>query len=132
MHYLTNFNIVMNARKKSLVFGASLKPHRYSYLAMNRLVENGYEALGFGLRAGEVAGAPVVTELAGIQDIHTLTLYMNPRRQKPFYDDILLLAPKRVIFNPGTENPELEELLRHAGIEVTVACTLVLLATRMY
>lgn len=118
--------------KKTLVFGASLKPHRYSYLALNRLVENGFEVVGFGLRPGEVAGAPIVTELKDLRDLHTITLYMNPRRQKPFYDEILRLAPKRVIFNPGTANPEFEELLANAGIEVTVACTLVLLATGAY
>jgi hypothetical protein len=67
-----------------------------------------------------------------MRDIHTLTLYIGPQRQGPYYDTILGLSPKRVIFNPGTENPELYDLLKKEGIEVEVACTLVLLGTGQY
>jgi predicted CoA-binding protein len=122
----------MAREKKTLVFGASLNPSRYSNLAITRLVMNGIETVGFGLRAGEVAGIPVKTSLDGLNGFHTITLYMNPGRQQEFYDDLLSQSPQRVIFNPGTKNPELYEVLRQADIEVLVACTLVLLATGQY
>ena len=122
----------MAQQKKTLVFGASLKPTRYSYLALTRLAANGIETVGFGLRAGEVAGVEIVSSLEKLADFHTITLYMNPDRQRAFYEDLVRLLPQRVIFNPGTENPELYGILRKAGIEVMVACTLVLLATGQY
>ncbi len=118
--------------KRTLVFGASLRPDRYSNLAIRRLVQNHIETLAFGSREGEVAGVPVSKSLEGIHDIHTLSLYMNPNTQKPFYQEILRLAPERVIFNPGAENPELMRLLEDAGIKSEAACTLVLLATGAY
>lgn len=118
--------------KKTLVFGASLKPHRYSHIAIRRLVEAGVDTEAFGLREGRVKGVLVRTSLEDIRGIHTVTLYMNPSRQVPFYTSLLGLKPKRVIFNPGTENPEFYALLREAGIEVLVACTLVMLSTGTY
>lgn len=118
--------------KKTLVFGASVRPGRYSNLAIKRLVDKNIDTAGFGLREGIVAGVPIKTTLKGFEGLHTITLYMNPARQKAFYDDILRLAPQRVIFNPGTENPEFYKILKEAGIEVEVNCTLVLLATGMY
>jgi predicted CoA-binding protein len=118
--------------KKTLVFGASLKPHRYSYIAIRRLVDAGVETEAFGLREGRVKGVLIRTSLQGITGIHTVTLYMNPVRQKPFYNAILGLRPRRVIFNPGTENPEFYELLRENGIRVEVACTLVMLSMNTY
>ncbi len=128
---LTHFNTNL-PMKKTLVFGASLRPYRYSNLAMKRLVEHNVDTVAFGLREGTVAGVQVSNKLAGFQNVHTITLYMNPDRQKAFYGDLIHLSPKRVIFNPGTENPELYALLRKHGIEVEVACTLVLLATGKY
>jgi predicted CoA-binding protein len=122
----------MSPEKKTLVFGASLKPSRYSHLAIIRLVSHEIETVGFGLREGEVSGAWVKTSLKGLSGFHTITLYMNPNRQKAFYADIVNLSPERVIFNPGTENPELYAILRKAGIKVLVACTLVLLATGQF
>ncbi|WP_282051172.1 CoA-binding protein [Maribacter aquivivus] len=118
--------------KKTLVFGASLKPNRYSNLAIHRLVDSGVETLAYGLREGEVSGVNISNNLDKISDIHTITLYINPKRQEEYYNSIISLAPKRVIFNPGTENPELYKLLENNGIEVDVACTLVLLSTGQY
>ncbi len=118
--------------KKTLVFGASLKPHRYSNLAMRRLAEKGVPTVAFGLVAGNAHGIEVSRELDGFGEIHTVTLYMNPKRQQPFYREIIGLKPKRVIFNPGTENPGFETLLSDAGIQFERACTLVLLATGTY
>ncbi len=118
--------------KKTLVLGASLKSNRYSNLAINRLVSYKHDVEAIGLREGEVSGIKIKTELVDFENIHTITLYLNPNRQRQYYDYIVNLTPKRVIFNPGTENPELYEVLRKSSIEVEVACTLVLLSTNQY
>jgi predicted CoA-binding protein len=118
--------------KKTLVIGASLNPSRYSYLAIQRLVEHGHSVAALGLQAGNVAGVTIETEKRPFEAIDTITLYLSAKRQPEFYDYIISLKPRRVIFNPGTENPEFYTILRAAGIEVDVACTLVLLATQQY
>ncbi|TLP73983.1 CoA-binding protein [Maribacter sp. ACAM166] len=118
--------------KKTLVFGASLKPNRYSNLAIVKLVASGVETLAFGLKTGSVSGVDISTSFDKSNDIHTITLYLNSKRQEEYYNKIIALAPKRVIFNPGTENPEFYTLLKNEGIEVDVACTLVLLSTGQY
>lgn len=118
--------------QKTLVFGASLKPNRYSNLAIHRLFENGFTTEAFGLKSGEISNIKVKTKLDDFQDIHTITLYLNPQRQKEYYEAIVGMRPERVIFNPGTENPEFYKLLQEKKIEVEVACTLVLLATGQY
>ncbi len=117
---------------KTLVFGASPNPSRYSNLAIHRLVEHGIETKAFGLRSEMVSGVEIKKSLDGFEDIDTITLYLNPKRQKEYYQSIIDLNPRRVIFNPGTENPEFQDLLEKAGIEVEVSCTLVLLATGQY
>ncbi|NJB70614.1 hypothetical protein GGR42_001076 [Saonia flava] len=118
--------------KKTLVFGASLKPNRYSNLAIKRLVDNNVSTEAFGEKEGEAFGVQIKTNLQEFQNIHTITLYMNPKTQKDFYKTIVELAPKRVIFNPGTENIDFYKVLRNNNIEVLEACTLVLLATNQY
>jgi len=118
--------------KNTLVFGASLKPNRYSNIAIHRLVDKGITTQAFGLRNGTVNGVQVQTNLEGFEEIHTITLYLNPTRQVAYYDEIIALAPVRVLFNPGTENPEFYGLLEENGIEVEVACTLVLLGTGQF
>ena len=118
--------------KKTLVLGASLKPNRYSHYAIQRLVANKHEVVAFGLREGEVSGISIDTELLIYEDINTVTLYLNPKRQEAYYDFIISLKPKRVIFNPGTENPKFYKLLRENNIDFEVACTLVLLSTNQY
>ncbi|UJH68012.1 CoA-binding protein [Allomuricauda sp. SCSIO 65647] len=117
---------------KTLVFGASLKSHRYSNLAIQRLVAHGIRTVAFGLRTGVVSGVQVTTNLNTIQEVDTISLYMTPERQKEYYNDIIELQPRRVIFNPNTENPEFYPLLEEHGIEVEEACTLVLLGTGQY
>ncbi|MEZ4793177.1 MAG: CoA-binding protein [Gelidibacter sp.] len=119
-------------KKKTLVFGASTNPSRYSYLALNRLVEHGYDVEAFGLKKGTVAGVEIDTVLKNHQGIDTVTLYMNPQRQVEYYNYIMSLHPKRVIFNPGTENPEFYKLLKESMIEFEQACTLVLLSIDQY
>ena len=118
--------------KKTLVLGASLKPQRYSYLALRRLVDHHNEVVAFGLREGKVSGIAIDTILKSYKDVHTVTLYLNPDRQKPFYDYIISLQPKRIIFNPGTENPEFQNILKQHNIYFEEACTLVLLSTNQY
>ena len=118
--------------KTTLVFGASLRPERYAHMAMIRLQQNGHEVKAYGMREGEVNGINIDTELKVYHNIDTVTLYLNPKRQAPFYDYIISLQPKRVIFNPGTENTEFYNLLEDKGIQVEVACTLVLLGTNQY
>lgn len=118
--------------KKTLVIGASLKPQRYSNLAINRLVKAGIEVVAFGLKEGKVAGISIDTNLMPYKDIHTVTLYLNAQRQKAFYDYIMSLQPERIIFNPGTENSEFQNLLKQKGIHFEEACTLVLLSTNQF
>ncbi|TYA71372.1 CoA-binding protein [Seonamhaeicola marinus] len=118
--------------KKTLVLGTSLKPNRYSNYAVQRLVAKKVETVAFGLRKGEVEGVTIDTELLPYEDIHTVTLYLNPKRQKAYYDYIVSLKPKRVIFNPGTENPELYGILKGHNIAFEASCTLVLLSTNQY
>ncbi|WP_114491696.1 CoA-binding protein [Candidatus Ulvibacter alkanivorans] len=118
--------------KKTLVIGASLNPSRFSNLAINRLVTYDHPVEAIGLRKGVVAGIDITTEKEDFEQIDTITLYLNAKRQQEYYDYILSLKPKRVIFNPGTENPELYELLQKHNIDVEVACTLVLLGTNQY
>ncbi len=122
----------MKKNKKTLVFGASLNPSRYSNLAMHKLVTHGHEVMAFGLREGMVAGVLIDTELLPYTDINTVTLYMNAGRQQPFYEYLIGLKPNRVIFNPGTENPEFFKLLKDEHIEFEMSCTLVMLGTNQY
>ena len=118
--------------KKTLVLGASLKTNRYSNIALHRLIKNTIPTTAYGLKSGNVAGVSIDTELIDYTAIHTVTLYLSPKRQKDFYKYILSLQPERVIFNPGTENLELMLLLENHQITYEVACTLTLLATGKY
>jgi len=118
--------------KKTLVLGATTKPDRYAFRAINSLVSKGHSVLAIGQQTGEVAGVKIQTKMIPLKNIDTVTLYLNPRNQRDYYNYIIETEPKRVIFNPGTENPELYQLLRSNNIEVEVACTLVMLATDQY
>jgi predicted CoA-binding protein len=118
--------------KKTLVLGASDNEGRYSNMAMLRLQANGHEVVPVGKRTGVVKGMEILTGMPTVTDIDTVTLYVNPDHQKAYYDYILSAQPKRIIFNPGTENEELEDLAASKGIQVMEACTLVLLSTGQY
>jgi len=122
----------MMEKKKTLVIGASENPARYSNMAMNRLKSNQHPVVALGKRKGSVAGISIETEKIAHNDIDTVTLYLNPGLQKEYYDYILSLHPKRIIFNPGTENEELAEMATQQGIQPLEACTLVLLSTGQY
>lgn len=118
--------------KKTLIIGASANPERYSYKAAERLLHHGHEIELLGAKSEEIFGRKISVEKNAFSGVHTVTLYVGPQRQSEFFDYVLLLAPKRVIFNPGTENEEFESLLKQNGIEVEESCTLVLLATNQY
>lgn len=133
--------------KHTLVLGASLKSNRYSNIAIARLRSYNHPVTALGLLSGKVVDVTVETfdhafakmEEAQKKDPNspngtydTITLYLNPKRQEAYYNYIVTLKPKRVIFNPGTENPALYSILKENDIDYEVACTLVLLATNQY
>ncbi|MCA5004250.1 CoA-binding protein [Sphingobacterium bovistauri] len=118
--------------KKTLILGASTNSARYSYLVANKLVRKGYPIINVGRKVGEVAGVAIEPAEEIHTDIDTITLYVGPRNQEPYYEYILKTKPKRVIFNPGAENPVLSAKLVEAGIEPVEACTLVMLNTGQY
>ncbi len=117
---------------KTVVIGASLKKERYSNKAIRKLRAFNYEVKAIGLRTGEVLDVEIQKEQELFDDIDTVTLYLNPKRQKEYYNYIISLQPKRVIFNPGTENNEFQLLLKKANIAFEESCTLVLLSTNQY
>lgn len=114
------------------MLGASPNPERYSNLAVKRLTSHDHPVVAVGKRKGSINDVQIETERKDIKDIDTVTLYLNPTNQKQYYDYILSLHPKRIIFNPGTENDELYALAREKGIKTQEACTLVLLSTGQY
>ena len=114
------------------MIGASDNPERYSYLAVNKLRGTGHPVVALGAHTGRVADVDMITAKIPIDGIDTITLYLNPTRQKEYYDYILSLHPRRLIFNPGAENEELEKLARANKIQTMDACTLVLLSTGQY
>ena len=117
---------------KTLILGATPNPQRYAFLAANKLVKHGHEIVNVGIKQGKVAGAEILNGQPALDDIDTVTLYVGARHQPPYYDWLLSLRPRRIIFNPGTENPELSKLARERGIETLPACTLVMLGNGMY
>lgn len=117
---------------RTLVIGASLKPNRYSNMAIVKLKQFQIETVAVGLKSGLIEDVFIETEKKIFDNIHTVTLYLNPKHQEEYYDYIISLNPKRVIFNPGTENFTLYKLLNTHGIKYEIACTLVLLSTNQY
>ncbi|SRR6266487_4031829 len=122
----------MNEKKKTLVLGASENPSRYSYLAVQRLQSYQHPVVAIGKKKGILGNVAIETEKKEWKGVDTVTLYLNPMRQKEYYDYIISLKPRRIIFNPGAENNELAELASGNGIQPVEACTLVMLATNQY
>jgi uncharacterized protein len=118
--------------KKTLVLGASDNPARYSFLAVNNLRNHGHPVVAIGRKKTAIADITVDTESKPLSDIDTVTLYLNPDHQRDYIDYIVSLHPKRVVFNPGTENEELQQRLEKEKIPYIEACTLVLLSTGQY
>ncbi|MDP3312209.1 CoA-binding protein [Lutibacter sp.] len=118
--------------KKTLVIGASTKPNRYAYVALQRLVEKKEDIRAIGKKEGIVKGVKIHTEKRMFKNVDTVNLYLNKTNQEEFYDYILKLKPRRVIFNPGTENEEFEKILSSNNIAFERSCTLVLLSIGQY
>ena len=118
--------------KTVLVLGASPNSSRYSYKATLMLADKGHDVIPFGVRKGLIEDHTIVHNLPEKNLVDTITLYMNPERQKPFYNQLMDLNPKRIIFNPGTENLEFVELANKKGIETENACTLVMLSLGVF
>lgn len=113
--------------KTTLVLGASLKEMRFSHICVKTLVSGHLPVFAFGLREGMIGSIPVQTGFPELKNIQTVTLYLGPQNQKPWYNYILKMNPERVVFNPGTENMEFENLLTDAGIEVIEDCTIMMI-----
>ena len=118
--------------KKTLVLGATNNPNRFAYRAAQSLLRYGHEIALVGIRKGEVAGHPIIQDKTPVKGVDTVTLYVGPQNQPEWYDYILSLQPRRIVFNPGTENPELKRLANKQGIQTLEACTLVMLAANSY
>jgi predicted CoA-binding protein len=119
-------------KNKTLVLGASENPDRYSNKAILKLRSKGHDVVAIGKRTGKVDGVEIQTQQVKTDDIDTVTLYLNPLHQEPYYDYIVSLKPRRIIFNPGAENEDLERIAAKEKINILEACTLVLLGTGQY
>ena len=119
-------------QKNTVVLGASQNEERYSNMAVKKLVSHKHPVTAIGNKEGIINDTKIIKGNPSISDVDTVTLYLNPQNQKPYYDYILSLHPKRIIFNPGTENEELEKIAKEKGIKTMEACTLVLLSTNQY
>jgi predicted CoA-binding protein len=123
---------MLTTGKKTLVLGASDNPGRYSYLAVTRLRGSGHAVVAIGRKQAKVGDVEIGTDQQPLTGVDTVTLYLSPQHQKQYYDYIFSLHPRRIIFNPGAENPELEALAQANGIQPLQACTLVMLSTGQY
>ena len=121
-----------NETRITLVIGASENPERYAYKAVKMLQEHGFKLIALGLKPGIIGNIPIQTTFPKENEIDTVTMYVGPKRQATLIPEIIALKPRRIIFNPGTENPDFIKLAQDADIETVIACTLVLLATESY
>jgi|TARA_B110000914_G_C15478456_1_gene454386 predicted CoA-binding protein len=122
-----------NSQKATLIIGASTNEERYSYKAFYKLKESNHRVYALGFREGMLSDTQIyIDHQATWTDVDTVTLYLGAARQEPYFEYLVKLNPRRVIFNPGTENEEFENRLKEAGIQTEQACTLVLLATNQY
>jgi len=120
--------------KKTVIIGATTNPSRYAYIAADMLTEYNHEIVPIGIKTGEVFGKPIldIRKNPEVTEVDTVTLYIGPQHQQEWYNYIFKLKPKRIIFNPGTENPEFEKQAEGLGIEVVEGCTLVMLRSNQF
>jgi predicted CoA-binding protein len=125
---------VPNKDKPTLIVGATDNPERYAYRAAELLQAKGVPFVPIGIKKGLVFGKEIMDlrQKPILAAIHTVTLYLGPQNQPEWIDYLIGLQPKRILFNPGTENPEFYSKAKAAGIEVLEACTLVLLTTGQF
>jgi uncharacterized protein len=119
-------------QKKTLVLGASPNPSRFSHKAVRSLQRHNIPVVPVGIKKGDIGGAEIIRDKPELNDIHTITMYVGPARQEEYYSWLLSLHPKRIIFNPGTENPEFMNMAEKEGIEVLEDCTLIMLSADKY
>ena len=122
----------MKEKKKTLVMGASTNPGRYAYKAIKALQRYGHPVVAVGKKKDNLDGVTIENEHVPFDNVDTVTLYLNPMNQEQYYDYIISLKPERVVFNPGTENPEFYSLLKENNIDIQVGCTLVMLSVGQY
>ncbi|MDZ7740355.1 MAG: CoA-binding protein [Bacteroidota bacterium] len=122
----------MKKSRKTVLIGATPNETRYAYWAAKKLMANKHETILIGIKKGHISNNPILNSKVDLQGVHTVTLYLGPARQQEYYDYILKMRPKRIIFNPGTENPELVERAQLQGIETLEDCTLMMLDTGRY
>ena len=122
----------MQENKRTLVIGASPKMNRYSYIATQLLQEHNYAVVPYGIKKGYIGTLKIMNQWPNKESFDTITLYINPILQEQYIQQILDLNPKRIIFNPGTENEKLERMAQKKEIQTLNACTLVLLQTNQY
>ncbi len=113
--------------KKTVVIGASTNESRYSFKAVKLLLKYAHTVVPLGIKEGTIKGYKIIIGKPKIENVHTITMYVGSKRQNDYYDYIISLKPKRVIFNPGTENPEFYNLLKKENIEIVQNCTLIML-----
>lgn len=119
-------------QRVTVVLGASPLPHRYAHIAVERLRAAGHAVVAIGRHTGTIGEVAIQPAWPEDIQVDTVTLYLNPINQEPWLTTIITAAPRRIIMNPGTENPRLTERARAAGIDVVEACTLVMLSTGQY
>lgn len=126
--------MITSTTKKTIIIGATPNPSRYAYIAAGMLSEFNHEIIPLGIKKGEVFGQSIldIKKFPEIPNVDTITMYIAMRHQPEYYQYIISLKPRRVIFNPGTENPAFEKMLEDAGANVLEACTLVLLRSGQY
>lgn len=122
----------MAPAKKTVVLGATDNPSRYANMAIRKLSAHGHPVVAIGKKPGQVNDVRIETDHVGAEGVDTVTLYLNPKNQQEYYDYILDLQPRRIIFNPGTENDDLIRRAKENGIEPVIGCTLVMLSVGTY
>lgn len=120
--------------KRTLIVGATTNPSRYAYFAAKMFAERGLEFIPIGIKKGELFGREILDLRAKpeLKEIHTISLYIGPNHQEEWMEYLIGLKPKRIIFNPGAENPDFFKRAKEAGIEVLPACNLVMLSTSQF
>ncbi len=131
---LSNSAITTKDKKHTVIIGATPNPSRYAYFAAQKLTQYNHPILPVGIKKGQVEGIDIIDLRAqpALDNVDTVTLYINPTHQAEWENYILSLKPRRIIFNPGTENPKLASRANEQGIETLNACTLVMLSAGTY
>lgn len=126
--------VVRSDMKKTLIVGATENPTRYAFIAASMFEERGMDFIPIGIKKGKVYGRDILDlrQKPALQGIHTITLYIGPTNQEEWIDYLISLNPRRIIFNPGTENPVFFRKAQEEGIEALYACNLVMLSTGQF